>query len=623
MPSRLSDSVSPYLRAHADQPVDWWPWGAEAFAEAARRDVPVLVSIGYATCHWCHVMARESFADPALAEYLNARFVAVKVDREEHPDVDASYLAAAGAFTEHLGWPLNAFATPDGRPFYAGTYSPPQPVGSHPSFRQVLEAVDDAWTERRDEVHANAAGIATALAASAAPEPSPLPTREQLAAAVRDLAAQEDREFGGFGTAPKFPSVPALQFLLERGSTGDAEALALAERGLLAMADSALRDPVEGGFFRYATQRDWSEPHYERMLTDNALLLQAFAAVGQLNGAAVMPLALGVAEFLIRSLQRPHGGFGSAQDSESPVDGVRSEGGYYALDAAARAAQPQPAVDGKVLAGWNGLAIGALAQAGSLWQRPGWLAAAREAADHLLELHLLPDGRLVRASLDGIASDAVATLEDHGLLATGLLRLATAVGEPRYARAGLQLLDACLVPGGLPVAPGGADPVLAAAGVALPADPSEGAYPSGLSAIADASLLAHQLTGRAEYRAAAEAVVARFGGAALQRPLASGAMLAVAVRLAEPSLQLVVTEADAATAPAAMAGLGRAWHRAGAVVVVQPEERMRALAEAGLALLEHRPAQDGRATAYLCRDLVCALPTTDPDALAASLGELR
>ncbi|GMA28362.1 thioredoxin domain-containing protein [Arenivirga flava] len=623
MPSRLSDSVSPYLRAHADQPVDWWPWGAEAFAEAARRDLPVLVSIGYATCHWCHVMARESFADPALAEYLNARFVAVKVDREEHPDVDASYLAAAGAFTDHLGWPLNAFATPDGRPFYAGTYSPPQPVGSHPSFRQVLEAVHDAWTERRDEVRANAAGIAGALAASAAPEPSPLPTREQLTVAVRDLAAQEDREFGGFGTAPKFPSVPALQFLLERGSTGDAEALALAERGLLAMADSPLRDPVEGGFFRYATQRDWGEPHYERMLTDNALLLQAFAAVGQLNGAAVMPLALGVAEFLIRSLQRPDGGFGSAQDSESPVDGVRSEGGYYALDAAARATQPQPAVDGKVLAGWNGLAIAALAQAGSLWQRPGWLVAARQAADHLLELHVLPDGRLVRASLDGEPSDAVATLEDHGLLATGLLRLATAVGEPRYARAALRLLDACLVPGGLPVAPGGADPVLAAAGVALPADPSEGAYPSGLSAIADAALLAHQLTGRAEYRAAAEAVVACFGQAALQRPLASGAMLAVAARLAEPSLQLVVTEADAATAPAAMAGLGRAWHRAGVVVVVQPEGRMRALAEAGLALLEHRPAQDGRATAYLCRDLVCALPTTDPEALADALGALR
>ena len=623
MPSRLSAAVSPYLRAHADNPVDWWPWGAEAFAEAARRDVPVLVSIGYATCHWCHVMARESFADPELAGYLNERFVAVKVDREEHPDVDASFLAAAGAFTEQLGWPLNAFATPEGRPFYAGTYSPPVPVGSQPSFRQVLEAVDDAWTARRAEVHANAAGIATALAASAAPDAAPLPTREQLAAAVRDLAAQEDHEFGGFGGAPKFPSVPALQFLLERGSAGDAEALALAERGLLAMADSPLRDPVEGGFFRYATRRDWSEPHYERMLTDNALLLQSFAAVGQLNGAAVMPLALGVAEFLIRSLQRPHGGFGSAQDSESSVDGVRSEGGYYALDAAGRAVQPAPAVDGKVLAGWNGLAIAALAQAGSLWQRPQWLAAARRAADHLLELHVLPGGRLVRASLDGVRSDAVATLEDHGLLATGLLRLATATGDPSYASAALELLDACLVPGGLPVAPGGADPMLAAAGVALPADPSEGAYPSGLSAIAEAALLAHQLTGRAEYRAAAEGVVARFGESALRRPLASGAMLAVASRLLEPSAQLVVTEADAATAPTAIAGIGRAWYRTGATAVVLPERRMRALAAAGLALLADRPAQDGRATAYLCRNFVCALPTTDPDALAAALTELN
>ncbi|MBW8872405.1 MAG: thioredoxin domain-containing protein, partial [Leifsonia sp.] len=274
MANRLADAISPYLRAHADNPVDWFPWGAEAFAEARRRDAPIMVSIGYATCHWCHVMARESFSDPVTAEELNARFVAIKVDREEHPEVDAAYLSAASAFTGNLGWPLTVFATPDGKAFFAGTYFPPQPVAGRASFRQVLDAVWDAWTARRAEVEADAGKVQAALAAAAeaATSVSDLPGGAELDAAVAQLAEAEDPEFGGFGGAPKFPVAPTLDFLLARPSGHE-----LAARTLRRMAESPLRDPVDGGFFRYATRRDWSEPHYERMLYDNALLLDAYA----------------------------------------------------------------------------------------------------------------------------------------------------------------------------------------------------------------------------------------------------------------------------------------------------------------------------------------------------------
>ena len=252
MGERLASAISPYLRSHASNPVDWWPWGEEAFAEAARRDVPMLVSIGYATCHWCHVMARESFSDPELAAYLDEHFVAIKVDREEHPDVDAAYLAAASAFTPHLGWPLTVFATPDGRAFYAGTYFPPRPVQGVPAFRQVLEAIVEAWNERRGEVEATGAAVADALAARPEPADGALPSNRQLAAAVAELAGFEDPEFGGFGTDAKFPNAPVLSFLAERALHGDEAAAVLGAR--LYAATTALRDPVEGGYFRYADE---------------------------------------------------------------------------------------------------------------------------------------------------------------------------------------------------------------------------------------------------------------------------------------------------------------------------------------------------------------------------------
>ncbi|MEO7375010.1 MAG: thioredoxin domain-containing protein [Terrimesophilobacter sp.] len=619
MPNRLVDAVSPYLRSHADNPVDWRQWGAEPFAEAKQRQVPVMVSIGYSTCHWCHVMARESFSDPVLAQFMNENFVAIKVDREEYPDVDSSYLAAAGAFTDNLGWPLNVFVTPEGRAFFAGTYWPPQPTGGHPSFREILQAVLDAWEGRRDEVEANAATVTEALAKSGQHAGSELPDTASFGTAVGQMISYEDQQFGGFGSAPKFPMVPVLDFLLA-ASTPDA--LGLADRALTAMASSGLRDDVEGGFFRYATQRDWSDPHYERMLYDNAQLLAAYVALGVRmpeRADALAPIVEGVARFLLTTLRLPTGGFASAQDSESTVDGVRVEGGYYKLDATARATQIPPALDEKVLTGWNGLAIDALAAAGFARDRADWVEAARGAADHLIADHVLAEGRLVRASIGETVSAAPATLEDYGLLAAGLLRLAVVTGEVHYASVARELVDASLAAGAsgsFPFAvPGGADPVLTGHGMVLPADLSEGAYPSGLTAMATAAQRLYLLTGHASYRDAATRTMASFSLLAVQRPISFGAALAQMCRLTSPSTQLVVVGGDGASA---MASVARRRDDVGITAVVTADQAA-AFDAAGFELFEGRTSQGGAPTAYLCRDFVCRLPLTDAAALAAEL----
>ncbi|WP_448810731.1 thioredoxin domain-containing protein [Agromyces bauzanensis] len=627
MGNRLQDALSPYLRAHADNPVDWFPWGEEAFAEARRRDVPVLVSIGYATCHWCHVMARESFSDPAIAQIMNEHFVAVKVDREEHPEVDASYLAAASAFTHELGWPLTVFATPEGRAFYAGTYFPPRGMRGVPAFAEVLGAVDEAWRERRSDLDATADAVAEALdAASVADTAGALPDQDRLDAAVAELAADEDRLHGGFGRAPKFPVAPVLEFLAVAGPEGRE----LAERTLARMGASPLRDPVEGGFFRYATRADWSEPHYERMLTDNALLLGVAAELGRDTDPAafVEPLAEGVVRFLTERMQLPQGGFASAQDSESVIDGERSEGGYYRRDAAGRAALEPPALDTKVLTGWNGLAIGALARAGFVFGRAGAVSAARRAADFLLAHHRRDDGTLVRASLDGDVSTAAATIEDWGMLAGGLLELAAATGEARYATAARDLVDrtaaaaAAAPDGAVPFAvPGGGDPVLVAQGLALPADPAEGATPSGITVCADAAWRLHALGAGDRYLELAERAMRSVAGIAVERPIAFGGALAVMTRLAAPLVQLVTVVPDSdrnADDERSARALLEATRRHGAsVATIVTERQARAFAAAGFELFEGRTAQADEPTAYRCRAFVCALPVRGADELAA------
>ena len=605
MPNRLGSAVSPYLRSHADNPVDWYQWGPEAFAAAVARDVPVLISIGYSTCHWCHVMARESFSDPLLADYLNANFVSIKVDREEHPDVDSSYLTAAAAFTEQLGWPLTVFTTPAGRAFYAGTYFPPIPAPGMPSFREVLESMAAAWADRRDDVLDTAGRLAEALRVATANSAAPgaLPGPADFSAVVGELAEFEDAQFGGFGGAPKFPVAPIIGFLLDRGDLGDERAASLARRTLDAMAASPLRDGVEGGFFRYSTRRDWSDPHYERMLYDNALLLDAYARAGNLA------VAEGIASFLLDVL-RPSGGgggFASAQDSESTVDGVRVEGDYYRLNAAGRAGQAPPGLDEKILTGWNGLAISALASAGWRLGHPEWIAAAVAAAD------LVSAGALVRARLGSRRSSAHATLEDFGMLSRALVDLAVATGEVRFAVRARELVLATIRDDGF-AAPDGPDPVLVAHGLALENDLSEGAYPSGLSAIAQAALALDALGAGGSLRAIVAGALKPVVALALSRPISFGSALRVLSTLAAPQRQLVVIGDDPNVE---LARRARNW-RGGVAIVVTPVQAI-AFADAGFELFESRKLVDGKPTAYFCERFVCQLPVTESAALAALL----
>ena len=606
MVNRLATAISPYLRSHAGNPVDWREWGTDAFDEASERDVPVFLSIGYSTCHWCHVMARESFSDPAIAELLNDNFVSIKIDREEYPSVDASYLAQAAAFTGQLGWPLSVFTTAGGVAFHAGTYFPPEPVQGHPSFRQVLDAVLDAWANRRTEVMQNAAAIGEAIAASVVPSGGTLPAPADLDDAVGRLAAHEDLQYGGFGGAPKFPVAPVLAFLLASGDD-------LASRTLERMAASPLRDPVEGGFFRYATRRDWSDPHYERMLYDNALLLDDYTTAWAADDdrAWAGEAATGIADFLAGVMQLPTGGYASAQDSESVIDGARSEGGYYAADADGRAVLEPPALDEKVLAGWNGLAIAAMARAAIVFDRGDWLESARWAADYLLENHVDGDGRLVRASVAERRSAARATLEDYGMLADGLLALAAATGEPAYATSARALVDDILAAGqaaGTTFAePGGGDPVLAGHGIAFDGDPSEGAYPSGISASAQAARRLHALTGNRRYLDAAVAALEPLAALALANPVSFGASLTLMRLLSGPPVQLVVVSPDDAGRIAPLpAGIRRLRTDVTALVT---EQQAREFAAAGFELFEARTGRNGARAAYLCEDFVCRLPT--------------
>jgi len=460
---------------------------------------------------------------------------------------------------------------------------------------------------RRAEVEDTAGRLAVALATPTAQEAGSLPDESGFAAIVRELEQYEDGEFGGFGGAPKFPVATVIGFLLDRGDAGDAAAGSLAHRTLEAMAASDLRDPIEGGFFRYATRRDWTEPHYERMLYDNALLLRAYARAGMND------IAEGIASFLLTVMRLPSGGFASAQDSESTIDGRRVEGFYYTLDAAGRAAVAPPPRDDKVLTGWNGLAIGALASAGSRLGHPEWIAVAAAAAE------LVSTGELVRARIDEAVSTARPTLEDFGMLADGLVDLALATGEARYAERARALVVAAMEVGasaGFGV-PGGADPVLAEHGLALEVDPSEGAYPSGLSAISRAAARLELLSGDRSLRTAAVTAMELLAPLAASRPIAFGAALGVMSELSAPERQLVVVTDDP---DAALATTARAWSRPGLATVVTPRQAD-AFAAAGFELYESRGLKDGLPTAYLCEDFVCRLPVTEAAALEAISAE--
>jgi len=662
MPNRLAGATSPYLLQHADNPVDWWEWGEEAFAEARRRDVPVLLSVGYAACHWCHVMAHESFEDEATAAQMNADFVCVKVDREERPDVDSVYMAATQALTGQGGWPMTVFTTPDGRPFYCGTYFPPRPAHGMPSFRQLLAAVTDAWRTRREELETAGTRIAEGISARLdLGTPAPL-TPEVLDRAVAALAADLDERWGGFGGAPKFPPSMLLEFLLRHAArTGDDRALGMARRTLEAMARGGIHDQLAGGFARYSVDARWVVPHFEKMLYDNALLLRAYLHLWRATGEEwARRVADATAAFLVRDLGTPEGGFASALDADTEgvegltyvwtpaqlVEVLGEDDGRWAAavfevtDAgtfehgtstlqllrdpddparlasvrerltAARARRPQPARDDKVVTAWNGLAIAALAEHGVLTGSPSSVQAARRAAELLADVHWV-GGRLRRASRDGVAGAPAGVLEDYGDAAEGLLALHQATGEGRWLELGGDLLD--VVAEQFVDDDGWHDTAAdAEALVHRPFDPADGPTPSGIAAVAGAAVSYAALAGAPRHRELGEAAVGQLAKLAERAPRAVGWALAVGEALLAGPLEVAVS-GPAGPERDALAAAARASTSPGAVVVVGEPDAP------GVPLLAGRPLVGGRAAAYVCRGFVCSAPVTDVSALGAAM----
>jgi uncharacterized protein len=672
MPNRLADSTSPYLLQHADNPVDWWEWGDEAFADARTRDVPVLLSVGYAACHWCHVMAHESFEDATTAAYVNEHFVPIKVDREERPDVDAIYMEAVQALTGQGGWPMTAFLTPAGLPFYAGTYYPPRPAHGMPSFGQVLEAVSRTWTERRGEVDDAATGIAGRLGAVRTLPGVQPPGRDRLDAAARTLAGEFDAEHAGFGTAPKFPPSMVLEFLLRHHArTGDAQAMAMVDATCERMARGGMYDQLGGGFARYSVDRAWVVPHFEKMLYDNALLLRVYAHWWRATGS---PLAERVvretAEFLIRDLVTPEGGFASALDADTVVDGRSVEGatyvwtpaqlrdvlgaddGLWAADLlevtdagtfeggtstlqlrrdpadaerwarlrtrllAERRARPQPSRDDKAVAAWNGLAVAALAEAGALFDEPRWVEAAVACADLFVRVHLDDQGRLVRVSRDGRAGGHPGVLEDYADVAEGFLALVAVTGDPVWLSFAEQVLDIVLArfAGFFDTADDTTDARLS--GIRRPQDPTDNATPSGASAAAGALLTFAAYTGSDLHREAAEGGLAQYDSLGVQAPRFAGWGLAVAEGLAAgPAEVAVVGPVDDPRTRALHVAALHSPSPGAAVVAGDPFDA----ASSAVPLLRDRPLVGGVPAAYVCRHFVCDAPTTVPEELAAQL----
>jgi uncharacterized protein YyaL (SSP411 family) len=647
MPNRLAQSTSPYLLQHQDNPVDWWEWTPEAFEQARQRGVPVLLSIGYAACHWCHVMAHESFEDGETAAYMNAHYVNVKVDREERPDVDAVYMEAVQAMTGHGGWPMTSFLTPDGEPFFCGTYWPSVAGRGMPSFRQVLESITQTWETRRDEVLTAGREVVQRLSRPPG-RPTAEVTAELLDAAAATLRSSYDAAHGGFGGAPKFPPSMVLEFLLRRASRTVGDGLDLVTGTCDAMARGGMYDQLAGGFARYSVDAQWVVPHFEKMLYDNALLLRVYLHLWRATGSAdARRVAVETADFLLRDLRTPEGGFASALDADT--DGV--EGLTYAWTPAqlaevlgdddgrwaaaqfavtdtgtfehgssvlqrlrepgdleryervraallaARGERPQPGRDDKVVAAWNGLAIAALAEAGVLLDRPDYVEAADCCADLLRDLHVV-DGRLRRTSRDGVIGRNAGVLEDYADVAEGLLALHQATGDAPRLQLAEQLLEVVLArfPDGTGSFFDTADD--AEKLVRRPQDPTDGPAPSGAAAAAGALLTFAALTGSDRHRSAAEASLA--GQAPLLARYARHAGWAAAVGealLAGPAEVAVVERPD-------LLAVARRATAPGAVVV-----------GAG-PLVEGRPA----GAAYVCRGFVCEAPTTDAARLAEQLG---
>jgi uncharacterized protein len=648
----LARETSPYLRQHKDNPVDWLPWGEEALRRAREEDRPLLVSIGYSACHWCHVMERESFEDGETARLMNELFVCVKVDREERPDIDSIYMEAVQTMTGQGGWPLNAFLTPEQIPFYGGTYFPPEPRHGMPSWRQVLGAVADAWDTRRDEIRERGGQMAKRLAGAAMLAPGDEPMgQEALDRAAENLEALFDPHYGGWGQAPKFPAASTIEFLLARGE----QRMSVAT--MRSMASGGLFDQVAGGFARYSVDAQWVIPHFEKMLYDNALLARAYLHGWLVSGDPILRrTAEETLEWALRELRAPEGGFYSALDADS--EGVEGRFYVWSLDelselvseqaiayfgatrrgnfegfnhltargpalgdeerAAARAALLErrngrvwPGLDDKRLAAWNALMISALADAGATLSRTDFLEAARGAADFVLTRMRDDDGRLLRTFNAGEAK-LNAYLEDHAFLLEALLDLYEATFEARWFSEARALADTVIArfadeaQGGFFSTSDDHEQL-----VARRKDLEDAPIPSGGSAAAFGLLRLSALTGEHEYERHAVAQLRLLHEIAPRHPTAFGHTLrAIDFHLRTVREVALVGPDDEV---ARLAAVVRSKLRPGLVLAggSRPDE--------GIPLLAGREPVEGRAAAYVCEHFACKRPVTEPDDLAALL----
>jgi uncharacterized protein YyaL (SSP411 family) len=675
--NRLADETSPYLLQHAHNPVDWYPWGPEALQRAATEDRPILLSIGYAACHWCHVMERESFEDPETAALMNEHFVAIKVDREERPDLDAIYMDAVQAMNGHGGWPLTAFLTPAGEPFYAGTYYPPEPRHGMPSFRQVLMGIAEAWRDRRDDVTSQGARVVEHIARAA----ELTAEDEPLTAAIADAAAETllrsfDARWGGFGGAPKFPQPMILEFLLRRSLRGDEGAAEMATTTLDRMAEGGIRDHLGGGFARYSTDAAWLVPHFEKMLADNAQLARLCTRTWLVTRAdRYRRVATETLRYLLREMQQTEGGFSSSQDADSEgVEGrfftwtwgeltshvsehvaaclgATPEGNWegtnvlwrpfppdvyaeeHGLDPAVlesevdagrarlfdiREQRVHPATDDKIVAAWNGLAVQALAEAGRAFGEPSLVVAAERCASFVVE-HLVDErGRLHRSWRGGLLGPA-AFADDHALLASACLTLYETTGDTRWFVTARSLADALLElfhdadRGGFFQT--GRD---AEALVVRPKDLYDNAVPSGNSAAAEVLLRLAQFTADARYEEAAAGALRLVRDAMARSPVGFGYALNALDLLLGPSREVAIVGGrdDPATAALVDAVTAERWVPNVSLARADPDD---GAASEHVPLLQHRPMVDGLPTAYVCERFTCMLPVTDAPALVAQL----
>ena len=667
--NKLAGETSPYLLQHAENPVDWYPWSDEARARAKQEDKPILLSIGYAACHWCHVMAHESFEDPETARLMNEWFINIKVDREERPDVDSIYMAAVQAMTGHGGWPMTMFLTPDGKPFYGGTYYPPEPRHGMPAFRQVLEAVHDAWTTKRDDVEQQGSGLVEYVQGSSQLRAGPGDlTEDVLARATQTLLGTVDDEWGGFGGGMKFPQAPTLEFLLRMAVRGDARARDALTLTLDKMARGGIFDHVGGGFHRYAVDRIWLVPHFEKMLYDNAQLLRLYVRAWQVtNNELYRDTAIATGEYLLREMQQPDGGFSSSQDADS--EGV--EGKYYvwpyeeiiaiagddmplaiaafalsgsgnwegtnvlwrpqpddevARDAGvpveqlraavervrarlreARAQRIPPATDDKVLASWNGLAIAALAEAGRVLRREDFVQAAHHAAEFVVDNLIEANGRLLRSWRNGKTSGP-GFLDDYAMLGDGLLTLYETTFDQRWWREALRLgreIQRLFSDERGGFYDSGAD---ASQTIVRPKDLFDNAVPSGNSTASDLLLRLAALSGDGTLEEAATGFLRLLAPALEQAPGGFGNALAALDRAVSGSVEIAIIGDSEPLSETAWAP-----YLPNRVLAGGPEGTDEP------ALLQGRGLVGGKAAAYVCRNFVCELPVSDPDALRAQL----